>query len=132
MDATWAIVGDDSLASVLALLERRLDTAVDTPGRPASLTGRAAAEALIRAFPGHFECRAPGDEACLGRLRATGRTSSNPLCDLVRDEVIAPGGCAARRPHHSRGARRSGPYERLLGTGRFRVTPHLRPASPAA
>ena len=33
MDATWAIVGDDSLASVLALLERRLDTAFDTPGR---------------------------------------------------------------------------------------------------
>jgi len=90
MDATWAIVGDDSLASVLALLERCLDTAFDTPGRPASLTGRAAAEALIRAFPGHFECRAPGDEACLERLRATGRTSSNPLCDLVRDKVIAP------------------------------------------
>ena len=90
MDATWAIVGDDSLASVLALLERRLDTAFDTPGRPASLTGRAAGQALIRAFPGHFECRAPGDEACLGRLRATGRTSSNPLCDLVRDKVIAP------------------------------------------
>ena len=59
-------------------------------GRPASLTGRAAAEALIRAFPDHFECRAPGDEACLERLRATGRTSSNPLCDLVRDKVIAP------------------------------------------
>ena len=37
MDATWAIVGDDSLASVLALLERCLDTAFDTPGRPASL-----------------------------------------------------------------------------------------------
>ena len=90
MDATWAIVGDDSLASVLALLERCLDTAFDTPGRPASLTGRAAAEALIRAFPDHFECRAPGDEACLERLRATGRTSSNPLCDLVRDKVIAP------------------------------------------
>ena len=90
MDATWAIVGDDSLASVLALLERRLDTAFDTPGRPAGLTGRAAAEALIRAFPGHFECQAPGDEACLERLRATGRTSSNPLCDLVRDKVIAP------------------------------------------
>ena len=34
MDATWAIVGDDSLASVLALLERCLDTAFDTPGRP--------------------------------------------------------------------------------------------------
>ena len=90
MDATWAIVGDDSLASVLALLERCLDTAFDTPGRPASLTGRAAAEALIRAFPGHFECQAPGDEACLERLRARGRTSSNPLCDLVRDKVIAP------------------------------------------
>ncbi|HXL18487.1 MAG TPA: hypothetical protein VN961_13315, partial [Streptosporangiaceae bacterium] len=90
MDATWAIAGDDSLASVLALLERRLDTAFDTPGRPASLTGRAAAEALIRAFPDHFECQAPGDEACLERLRATGRTSSNPLCDLVRDKVIAP------------------------------------------
>ncbi len=90
MDATWAIVGDDSLASVLALLERCLDTAFDTPGRPASLTGRAAAEALIRAFPGHFECQAPGDEACLKRLQATGRTSSNPLCDLVRDKGIAP------------------------------------------
>jgi hypothetical protein len=90
MDATWAIVGDDSLASVLALLERCLDTAFDTPGRPASLTGRAGAEALIRAFPGHFECQAPGDEACLERLRATGSTSSNPLCDLVRDKVIAP------------------------------------------
>jgi hypothetical protein len=90
MDATWAIVGDDSLAPVLALLERCLDTAFDRPGRPASLTGRAAAEALIRTFPDHFECRAPGDEACLERLRATGRTSSNPLCDLVRDKVIAP------------------------------------------
>jgi hypothetical protein len=90
MDATWAIVGDDSLAPVLALLERCLDTAFDTPGRPASLTGRAAAEALIRAFPDYFECQAPGDAACLERLWATGRTSSNPLCDLVRDEVIAP------------------------------------------
>ena len=90
MDATWAIVGDDALAPVLALLERCLDTAFDMPGRPASLTGRAAAEALIRAFPDHFECQAPGDEAWLQRLRATGRTSSNPLCDLVRDKVIAP------------------------------------------
>jgi hypothetical protein len=90
MDATWAIVGDDSLASVLALLERCLDTAFDTPGRSASLTGRAVAEALIRAFPDHFECQAPGDEACLDRLQATGRTSSNPLCDLVRDKGIAP------------------------------------------
>jgi hypothetical protein len=90
MDATWAIVGDDSLALVLAVLERCPDTAFDTPGRPASLAGRAAAEALIRAFPDHFECRAPGDEACLERLRATGLTSSNPLCDLVRDKVIAP------------------------------------------
>jgi len=90
MEATWAVVGDDSLAPVLALLERRLDTAFDTPGRPASLTGRAAAEALIGAFPDHFECQAPGDEACLERLRAKGPTSSNPLCDLVRDKVIAP------------------------------------------
>ena len=90
MDATWAIVGDDALAPVLALLERCLDTAFDMPGRPASLTGRVAAEALIRAFPDHFECQAPGDEAWLQRLRATGRTSSNPLCDLVRDKVIAP------------------------------------------
>ena len=90
MDATWAIVGDDSLALVLAVLEQCLDTAFDTPGRPASLTGRAAAEALIGAFPDHFECQAPGDEACLERLRAKGPTSSNPLCDLVRDKVIAP------------------------------------------
>jgi hypothetical protein len=90
MDATWAIAGDDSLASVLALLERCLDSAFDRPGRPASLTGRAAAEALIRAFPDHFECQAPGDEACLERLRATGRASPSPLCDLVRDKVIAP------------------------------------------
>ena len=90
MDATWAIVGDDALAPVLALLERCLDTAFNMPGRPASLTGRVAAEALIRAFPDHFECQAPGDEAWLQRLRATGRTSSNPLCDLVRDKVIAP------------------------------------------
>jgi len=36
MEATWAVVGDDSLASVLALVERRLDTAFDTPCRPAS------------------------------------------------------------------------------------------------
>ena len=90
MEATWAVVGDDSLASVLALVERCLDTAFDTPGRPASLTGRAAAEALIGAFPDHFECQAPGDEACLERLRATEPTSSNPLCDLVRDKVMAP------------------------------------------
>ena len=89
MGATWAIVGDDSLVPVLALLERCLDTAFDTPSRPASLTGRAAAETLIRAFPDHFECQAPGDEACLERLRATG-TSSNPLCDLVRNNVIDP------------------------------------------
>ncbi len=44
----------------------------------------------LRAFPDHFECQAPSDEACLDRLQATGRTSSNPLCDLVRDMVIAP------------------------------------------
>ena len=78
MDATWAIVGDDALAPVLALLERCLDTAFDMPGRPASLTGRAAAEALIRAFPDHFECQAPGDEAWLQRLRATGRIHPTP------------------------------------------------------
>jgi hypothetical protein len=101
------------------------------PGAPRT-AWRAAAEALIRAFPGHFECRAPGDEACLGRLRATGRTCSNPLCDLVRDKVIAPEdalpvgltilaalAALARTSAFSR-------------TGRFRVTPHLRPASPAA
>ena len=52
--------------------------------------GRAVAEALIRAFPDHFECQAPGDEACLERLQAKGRTSSNPLCGLVRDNGIAP------------------------------------------
>jgi hypothetical protein len=69
--------------------ERRIFTAYGKR-YGASLAGRAAAEALIRAFPDHFECRAPGDEACLERLRATGLTSSNPLCDLVRDKVIAP------------------------------------------
>src|SRR5260370_19048234 len=90
MYATWSTPGDDSLPSVLALLERRLDTAFDTPGRPASLTGRAAAQALIRAFPDHFECRPPGAEAILGRLRAPGRTSSRPSCDPVRDKGIPP------------------------------------------
>jgi hypothetical protein len=38
---------------------------------------------LIRAFPDHFECRAPGDEARLERLRATGRSGRCPNCAHV-------------------------------------------------
>lgn len=87
MNATWAIVGDDSLEQVLALLESHLDAVFDGPP---GMTGTAAAEALIRAFPDHFECTAPRDAECLQRLHTTGRGPGNPLLDLVGAEIIAP------------------------------------------
>ena len=58
MDATWAIVGDDSLALVLAVLERCLDTAFDTPGRAGE--------------PGRQGCRRGADPGLPRPLRVPG------------------------------------------------------------
>lgn len=49
MDGVWAAVGPDSLTEILGMLATALDGVVR------GLDGRIAADALIGAFPCHFE-----------------------------------------------------------------------------
>ncbi len=59
VDAVWAVVGEDSLSEVLAVLPPVLDSTV--PG----LDGRVVADALIGAFTEHYRCELPGDAEVL-------------------------------------------------------------------
>jgi hypothetical protein len=81
-DATWAVIGEDSLHEVLGVLTPLLDDALP------ELEGRVIAEALVRAFSHHYRCEMPGDEQVLERLASRG--SGDPLEDLVVAKVVAP------------------------------------------
>jgi hypothetical protein len=80
VDATWAVVGDDPVSEVHAVLARVLDDAV--PG----LEGRVVADALIGAFAREYRCEGPGDAELLDRI---GReVSADPLENLVAAKVV--------------------------------------------
>ncbi len=80
VDATWAVVGDDPVSEVHAVLARVVDGAV--PG----LAGRVVADALIGAFAREYRCEGPGDAGLLDRI---GReVSANPLENLVAVKAV--------------------------------------------
>lgn len=82
VDATWAIVGLDSLDHAVALMERPIDEALGFP------LGKVIAEDLVRAFPFHYQCQEPSDAQTLERL---GRgPSGNPLINLIHARKVAP------------------------------------------
>lgn len=82
VDATWAVLGDDSLPGILDVMARSLDGAV------AGLDGQVVAEALIGAFAQHYRCEMPGDIEVLERVGAS--VSGDPLEDLVAAGAVAP------------------------------------------
>ena len=63
VDATCAVVGEDPLSEVLAVLSPAMDGTV--PG----VEGRVVADALIGAFATHYRCELPGDADVLKRIR---------------------------------------------------------------
>ena len=63
VDATCAVVGEDPLSEVLAVLSPAMDGTV--PG----VAGRVVADALIGAFATHYRCELPGDADVLKRIR---------------------------------------------------------------
>lgn len=80
IDATWAVVGEDPVSEVHAVLARVLDDAV--PG----LEGRVVADALIGAFAQEYRCEGPGDAELLDRI---GReVSADPLENLVAAKAV--------------------------------------------
>ena len=81
MDATWAAVGEDSLADVIGVLRPVLAAAV--PG----LDGQVAADALIGAFTREYRCEQPGDAEEVARI---GDVTGNGLVNLVRAGAIPP------------------------------------------
>jgi len=81
VDATWALVGEDSLSEVLGALLPALDGAI--PG----LDSRVVADALIGAFAEHYRCELPGDTEVLQRI---GRPGGNVLENLVAAGAVKP------------------------------------------
>jgi hypothetical protein len=82
IDATWAVIGADSLRDVLGALTPLLGDALP------ELDGQVVAEALVRAFSRHYRCEMPGDDAVLERFAGPG--TGDPLEDLVAARVVAP------------------------------------------
>ena len=80
VDATWAILGEDPLTDVLAVLAPVLGSSV--PG----LDGQAVADALIGAFAHHYRCEQPGDAEVLQRI---GREAGDALENLVTSGDVA-------------------------------------------
>ena len=81
MDGVWAAVGPDSLTEILGMMAAVLDGVV--PG----LDGRIAADALIGAFPNHFECEHPCDAELLERLADF---HGDAIVNLVRPGAVKP------------------------------------------
>jgi hypothetical protein len=81
VDAMWAVVGEDPLTQILAVLLPVLDRTV--PG----LDGQVLADALVRALAYHYRCEQPGDAALLQRI---GLGSGDPLEDLVASGAVPP------------------------------------------
>jgi hypothetical protein len=79
VDATWAILGEDPLTDVLAVLVPVLDSSV--PG----LDGQSIADALIGAFAHHYRCEQPGDAEVLQRI---GRETGDALENLVTSGAV--------------------------------------------
>jgi hypothetical protein len=83
VDATWALVGNDSLDAVRRVLLPAVDEAV--PG----LDGGVIADALVGALARHYLCEQPGDAEVLDRI---GRdVSGNALEHLAACRAVAPG-----------------------------------------
>jgi hypothetical protein len=83
VDATWAVVGEDSLSEVVAVLASVMDGAI--PG----VEGWIVADALIGAFATHYRCEQPGDTDVLQRL---GRPAGgDALENLVAAGAVPPG-----------------------------------------
>lgn len=81
MDATWAVVGEDSLSDVMSVLLPTLDAAVRDPG------SRVVADALIGAFAEEYICDQPGDAETLERI---GPHTGNALETLATDATVPP------------------------------------------
>lgn len=81
VEATWAVVGEDPLHEVLAVLAPAVDGAL--PG----LEGQVVADALIGAFAVHYRCEQPGDADVLERI---GQAAGNPLENLVAAGAVSP------------------------------------------
>jgi hypothetical protein len=81
VDATWAMVGEDSLSEILGVLLPVLARTV--PG----LDGQILADALIGAFAHHYRCERPGDAELLRRI---GPGSGDALEDLVACGAVSP------------------------------------------
>lgn len=82
VDATWAVVGEDPLSEVLAVLLPALDGAVS------GLESRVVADALIGAFASHYRCELPGDADVLECIKRP--CGGDALETLVATEVVAP------------------------------------------
>ncbi len=83
VDATWAVVGEDPLSKVLAVLLPVVDGAL--PG----LAGGVVADALAGAFATHYRCELPGDADVLERI-------GHPAGGDALENLIAAGAVSPR------------------------------------
>jgi hypothetical protein len=82
VDATWAVVGEDPLSEVLAMLSPAMDGTV--PG----VAGRVVADSLIGAFAMHYRRELPGDADVLKRIRHVDADAGLP--GLVAAGEVSP------------------------------------------
>ena len=87
ISAAWAVLGDDPVAEVIPLLERRMRDALDAAGYGNGTDAKVLAETLILAMTGDYGFEEPADVEALEHLGA--ETSGNVLLDLIDAKQVA-------------------------------------------
>ena len=90
LEAARAVIADDRLEPVLAVLQPRLDAALAPLGLSPDLTGAAAGRALLCAVAHDYLFDAPEDTELLDRLDGDSSTAGNALETLIAAKLLAP------------------------------------------
>jgi len=90
LEATRAVIADDRLEPVLAVLQPRLDAALAPLGLSPDLRGAAAARALVCAVAHDYLFGVPEDTELLDRLDGDSSTAGNALETLIVAKHLAP------------------------------------------
>jgi hypothetical protein len=90
LEATRAVIADDRLALVLAVLQPRLDAVLAPLELSPELTGAAAGRALVCAVAHDYLFDVPEDTELLDRLDEDSSTAGNALETLIVAKLLAP------------------------------------------
>ncbi len=88
IEGAWAVLGDDPVDAVLAVLDRRMGAALASAGYTEGPDAKIIAGTLLGALTVNYAFEEPGDLETLKRLGHS--TSGNVLLDLIDAEQVAP------------------------------------------